>query len=182
MFDIAAVHEKFIAGHVGEASLHRGLLEIFSADTGVCRTLTLSHGSVRRIEHADRAVTLQPLDVTNVRKLRVLPYHTQRSGSFEKVAYRLKSRVLFNLDFLCVKLRALGLKELVEDFTSLERTDAELTSVSDVIQSLWRFQTHDERVEQLPQVLVTNLETLSEKHHGLKNLLAQAKMACMKAR
>ena len=177
-----AVRETFVPELGGEAALHRGLLEVFSAETSVCRTLTLTHGAVPRIDGANRGVALQALDVTNVRKLRVLPYHTVRSGSFEKVAYRLKSRVLFNLDFLRTKLRAVGLKEVVEDFTSLERTDVELTTVSDVLQSLWKHKTHEQRVASLCLTLVENLEQLSEKHHGLKTLVSQAKLALIKSK
>ena len=172
-------HEKLIQ-LVWESKLHRGLLELYSADTPIRRTLTLKHGSVHTIENADRHITLQPLDVTNIRKLRVWLYHMQKAGSFEKVQHRLKSKILCNFDYLNVKLKALGLKEVIEDFTSLERTDSELVAVREALENLHEYKNHEDRVANLAAMLVSKLSAVTEKHKGLVPLVMKAKLMCTK--
>ena len=174
------MHSSLLATVGGEARIHRDLSEIFSAEKQVIKSLQLKDASgslLQKIEKASRGVTLQPLHPRNIRRLRAQPYHMIRSGSYEKMASTLKTRLLCNFRFLQTKLRACGVRQLVEDFLSLERTDTDLVAVSDALQTLLRHKTEDERVAMLSHTLIESLAEGSSKSKYLKLLVSQAKLA-----
>ena len=164
----------------GEARVHRDLLEIFTAEKPIIKTFELKDRSgqlLRSVKDAARDVTLQRLDRRNLRRLRVEAYHMIHSGSFEKMASQLKTKMFCNLRFLRTKLLACGVRELVEDFLSLERIDSDLVAVSDALQSLLRHKTNEQRVEKLSHALIEALAERASKSKYIKFLVSQAKIS-----
>lgn len=176
----AVIHSRVLPTIGGETRIHRDLVEIFTVEKAIAKPFQLKGPDghvIRSIENAPRDVTLQPLDWRNVRRLRAEPHHMIRSGSFEKMSSSLKTKMFCNLRFLRTKLHACGVRELVEDFLSLERVDADLVAVSDALQTLLRHKTNDQRLDKLPHTLIEALMERAKKSKYIKFLISQAKMA-----
>ncbi|XP_041365002.1 uncharacterized protein LOC121380241 [Gigantopelta aegis] len=94
-------------------SLHKTMFEIYLAESGVKKDISLSKRK-KVIPDADRQVTSQPLSTENLRKLKCLTYHLiQASTSID--SNTAKKHVFCNLRFLCTKISALSANAVVKD-------------------------------------------------------------------
>lgn len=99
-----------------DVELHANLTEIFLQENGVKRSITLKNRNNLTIEDADRQVKPQPFSVLNRRKLAGLPYHANRAlGTLGKDF--VKSKVLCNFQFLCLRIAAFSVATAVKDFS-----------------------------------------------------------------
>ncbi|XP_041349254.1 NACHT domain- and WD repeat-containing protein 1-like [Gigantopelta aegis] len=85
---------------------------------------------------ADRQVTLQPLkfgSTYNLRKLTNLPYHRLQARQTEE----LKTECLLSFDFIFAKLHAIGLRQVLDDFSEACKVypnDPELKTLTETLQ------------------------------------------------
>ena len=95
-----------------ERQLTATLAKIYDQESGIRSTITLKHRRGKVIENADRQVNPQPLNEKNVRKLVCLPHFLLKSGSLE----RLVSTCLVSFNWFLLKLRALGVSEVLSEY------------------------------------------------------------------
>ena len=114
-------HRQFIqvateryASKAQAAQLHATLFEMFAAEHGIRRSITLTHRRNLHIKDADRNTTPQPMDCENARKLECLTHHVKHSlktvdqDTVKKITY-------CNLKFLRAKVASAGVDKLVQE-------------------------------------------------------------------
>ncbi len=74
---IEAASDRYTVGETGGA-LHRDLAELFLAEEGTRRDVTLTYRRNMVVKDADRQVTWQPMTLRNRRMLTALPWHLIR--------------------------------------------------------------------------------------------------------
>ena len=78
---IEAASDRYTSGERGD-KLHRDLANLYLAESGVKRDITLTYRRNMLVKNADRQVTLQPMTVKNKRMLTALPWHLTRYIAF----------------------------------------------------------------------------------------------------
>ena len=120
---IEAARTRYASGVDGQ-KLHRNLCEIYMAEKGVKRTITLTRRAIT-VTDADRQVTPQPVVPKNHRMLLCLPYHIVHAGQQlpEKVA---KENCLCNFKYICAMLSAFPAETLIDYLSDyLEKNEDE---------------------------------------------------------
>ncbi len=112
---VEASEMRFLKPDSRKQKLHFALSELFMQEEGITKTVILHHRNGKVIENADRCVTPQPLNVKNKRKLHALPHHLLHSGRKEP----LKKQCLLNFDFLLIKLKAVQIGALFNEYRDM---------------------------------------------------------------
>ena len=111
---IETATERYTAGRQG-AELHAVLFEMFCAEEGVKKSITLSNRKNLCVKDADRQTTPQPMSPSNVRKLESMTYHLLRIKDLVSQDV-VKATVFANFHFLSTKLAAVGEDTVLGDF------------------------------------------------------------------
>ncbi|KAL8575770.1 hypothetical protein ACOMHN_004957 [Nucella lapillus] len=133
---IETATERYASGKDG-AALHALLFEMFSAEDGVQKSITLSNRKNLFVKDADRQTTPQPMNVNNIRKLECMTYHLTHMKDLLSPD-RAKASVFMSLNFLSTKLSALGMDRVLADLTDFLTiyTDEELLTLKRFMESL----------------------------------------------
>ncbi|CAN0002404.1 unnamed protein product [Lampetra planeri] len=112
---VEAVRERYLQGEERRL-LHQTLADYFSGSWAGGRRKTIHLSQRGEVLHADRKVAAQPLrfgeDKVNLRKLSELPFHLAHAGRHQQ----LREEIFGSVEWLSLKLSALGVKALLEDF------------------------------------------------------------------
>ncbi|GFR74146.1 NACHT and WD repeat domain-containing protein 1 [Elysia marginata] len=96
------------------AKLHATLFEMYAAENGIRRSITLTHRRNLHIKDADRNTTPQPMEVDNSRKLECLTYHIKHS--LKTVDQNIVKKITYcNLKFLRAKAASAGVDKLIQE-------------------------------------------------------------------
>ena len=96
------------------AKLHATLFEMFAAEQGIKRSITLTHRANLHIKDADRNTTPQPMESENARKLECLTYHVKYS--LKTVDQDVVKKITYcNLKFLRAKVASAGVDKLIQE-------------------------------------------------------------------
>ncbi|XP_076445390.1 NACHT domain- and WD repeat-containing protein 1-like [Babylonia areolata] len=110
---IETATERYASGMDG-AALHAVLYQMFLAEDGVKKSITLSNRKNLFVKDADRQTTPQPTSVNNTRKLECVTYHLMHMKDLLSPD-EAKASVFANLSFLSTKLMALGVDRVLGD-------------------------------------------------------------------
>ena len=132
---IETATERYTSGRHG-AELHAVLFEMFCAEDGVKKSITLINRKNLFVEDADRQTTPQPMSPSNVRKLESMTYHLLRMKDLMPQDV-VKATVLANFRFLSTKLAAVGVDDVLGDFADYLQVhnDEELLSLKRFMES-----------------------------------------------
>ncbi|XP_075928237.1 NACHT domain- and WD repeat-containing protein 1, partial [Petromyzon marinus] len=112
---VEAVQERYLQGEERRL-LHQTLADYFGGSWAGGRRKTIHLSQRGEVLHADRKVAAQPLrfgeDKVNLRKLSELPFHLAHAGRHQQ----LREEIFGSVEWLSLKLSALGVKALLEDF------------------------------------------------------------------
>ncbi|RUS89012.1 hypothetical protein EGW08_003259, partial [Elysia chlorotica] len=114
--------------------LHATLFEMFAAEHGIRRSITLTHRRNLHIQDADRNTTPQPMESENARKLECLTYHVKHS--LKTVNQDVVKKITYcNLKFLKAKVASAGVDKLIQEANEyVEATgDEEVRAVHDFL-------------------------------------------------
>ena len=138
---LAFYHRKFIeltrkfARHLRQ-QCHEHLIEIYSHEKlDYQRTIQLKKRNNQIIENANRLINSQIPNTLNQRKLIALPYHCLEYGH-EKDDL-LRSKCLFNLEFLSCQLQSLGHTTFLESIRYCLRLRPNWTDLKRVYRAVW---------------------------------------------
>lgn len=126
--------ERYLTGQNGML-LHKKMLEIFLADSGVQRTIKLTKRN-KTVINADRQVTHQPMIAKNRRKLECITHHLINAKSQVSLDTA-KEQVFCNYDFLTTKITSFSVQHVVDEMDAflIERPDKEIKAIRDFMNS-----------------------------------------------
>ncbi len=114
----------------GYARACKDLAEVFLQENGIKRGF-ITPRSGQKIENMNRYVTSQPLEKSNIRKLKLVPYFIVQSGTFVEIRDILKKSCLCNFHWLHTKLQGLPVDAILSDFNMVAHKDADIVLVKD---------------------------------------------------
>ena len=115
---------------------HEHLIEIYSNDQPAYqRTIVLAKRSNRKISDADRLISSQLTTVLNRRKLVALPHHCLAFGVGKDAL--LRSKCLFNLEFLSCQLKTLGHTVLLDSIRHCFRQRPQWPNLKRLYYAIW---------------------------------------------
>ncbi|XP_041349252.1 NACHT domain- and WD repeat-containing protein 1-like [Gigantopelta aegis] len=132
---IEAARDRYCSDESETRKRHMDLAEFFSG-TWSAGKLKAYKDNKGNASEADRLVTLQPLkfgSAYNFRKLTNLPYHRLEARQMEE----LKTECLLSFDFIFAKLHAIGLRQVLDDFSEARKVlpnDPELKTLTETFQ------------------------------------------------
>ncbi|XP_041349253.1 NACHT domain- and WD repeat-containing protein 1-like [Gigantopelta aegis] len=132
---IEAARDRYCSDESETRKRHMDMAEFFSGtwSAGKRKAYKDNEGNESK---ADRHVTLQPLkfgSAYNLRKLTNLPYHRLEARQMEE----LKTECLSSFDFIFAKLHAIGLRQVLDDFSEARKVlpnDPELKTLTETLQ------------------------------------------------
>ena len=111
------VHPSCCGGYRSHSHrLHSDLAEIFSAESGIQRTIYLHHRKLT-IKDADRCVTRQTLNMQNERWLNALPFHLmQPNFHCDETCQQLCEQTLCNFHWILAKLQQYSPSNTLQEY------------------------------------------------------------------